>query len=384
MLKLEPHYRAFAGSLTGALCVALCSILVAAGGLADEAAKPQRIAFIGDSITDGFTYPLLVQQALREAGRPVPVCIDAGVASDTAQLMRKRLERDVLARHPTLATLSVGVNDVNRSVPLADFEADVRAIAEELKGHEIPLVIMTTSVLGPRLAEADKRLDDYNAVLRRVAKDHGYPVAEVNEAMRRATGGGKELLEADQIHLSFDGYRVMTRALLDALGYADVPVPEKQKLEPMPGIVRRWQVRGVEDKPLELSQAKAIEPNGSWKNYELPEEKPQNHWWLEQERQRGYATSLAASVGGDPSKPPRRFQAISTIEVDAPRKVYFNTGANLQTIWLNGQRIFALDGFTGWHAGKERIAAELQPGSNVVLIEAGNEFFLSITDDDSW
>ncbi len=64
--------------------------------------------------------------------------------------------------------------------------------------------------------------------------------------------------------------------------------------------------------------------------------------------------------------------------------MYFNTGANLQSIWLNGRRIFALDGFTGWHAGKERIAARLEQGRNVVLIETGNEFFLSITDENTW
>jgi lysophospholipase L1-like esterase len=371
------------------LCAAgalLLGSIAAKGALADEPARPQRIAFIGDSITDGFTYPLLIQQALGEAGRSVPTCIDAGVASDTAQLMRQRLDRDVLTRRPTLATLSVGVNDVNRGVPLDEFERDVRAIAKELKDRGIPLVVMTTSVLGPKLADADKRLDDYNAVLRRIAKEHSYPIAEVNETMRQFRGERQELLEADQIHLSFEGYRVMTRALLDALGHADVPVPAKQKLEPMPGIVRNWRLlAAADDKPLDEAQARSIAPDDSWKPYDLPEPKPKDHWWPEQERQRGFAMSLADfAAGNDPAKPPRRFLATSTIEADAPRKVYFNTGANLQAIWLNGKRIFAQEGFTGWHAGKERIPAELQQGQNVILIESGNEFFLSITDNDTW
>ncbi len=57
-----------------------------------------RIVFLGDSITDGHTYPLLIQQALREAGQPVPLAINAGIGGDTAEGMRARLDRDVLSR----------------------------------------------------------------------------------------------------------------------------------------------------------------------------------------------------------------------------------------------------------------------------------------------
>jgi isoamyl acetate esterase len=364
-------------------------LLLAAGlfGLSSLAAESQaaeasteRLVFMGDSITDGFTYPLLIQQALGEAGRPVPTCIDAGVASDTAALMRKRLDRDVLAHRPTRVSLSVGINDVIRSVPLADFEADVRAIADALKAAGVPLIVMTTSVLGPKLAEADGRLDDYNAVLRRVAKDHAAPLAEVNELSRRARADGQELLEPDQVHLSFEGYRVMARAVLDALGHADVAVPARQNLEPLPGIVPHWKVRPLaDDKPLDESQAGSIAADDDWKDYVLPETKPQDHWWPEQERQRGFAMSVAEHAGAG-----KRYQALANVDAEAARTVYFNTGANLQTVWLNGRRIFQQSGYTGWHAGKERIAAELQPGKNALLIETTGEFFLSITDDNTW
>ncbi len=386
MIRIAPHKSTFAREPLRSLALTLAWLLAAGCARADEPAAPQRIVFIGDSITDGFTYPLLIQQALREAGRQVPTCIDAGVASDTARLMRRRLERDVLRHRPTQATLSVGINDVNGNVPLAEFEADVRAIAEQLAEHKIPLVVMTTSVLGPRLADADKRLDAYNAILRQVAKDHGSRVAEVNALMRRARDDGQELLEPDQVHLSFAGYRVMTRALLDALGHADVPVPLEQKLELMPGIVRRWRVRpAADDTPLDEVSAKLALAGDGWNDFALPEPKPKDHWWPEQERQRGFAQSLAeVARGTDPAAPPKRFQARATIESPTARKVFFNTGAGLQSIWLNGRRIFAQEGYTGWHAGKERIAAELQPGSNLVLIETGNDFFLSITDNDTW
>ena len=324
---------------------------------------------------------------MREAGKPLPICIGAGVGGDTAQLMRRRIERDVLRHRPTRATLSVGVNDVLRKVPLDEFEADVRAIAQQFADQKVPLIILTTSMLGPDHAEAGRRLDDYNAILRRTAKDHGLVVAEVNHEMFRALEDGEEELnERDQIHLSFAGYRVLTRALLDALGYGEVPVPKQQKLELMPGIVRRWQVRpAADDKPLDEASTKLALAGDGWNDFALPEPKPKDHWWPEQERQRGFAQSLAeVARGTNPAAAPKRFEARTTIESPTAHKVFFNTGAGLQSIWLNGRRIFAQEGYTGWHAGKERIAAELQPGSNLVLIETGNDFFLSITDNDTW
>ncbi len=70
-----------------------------------------RIVFVGDSSTDGNTYLLLIRQALARAGRPVPLCVNAGVSMDTARGMRQRLERDVFAHRPTLVVLSAGIAD---------------------------------------------------------------------------------------------------------------------------------------------------------------------------------------------------------------------------------------------------------------------------------
>src|SRR5262245_867127 len=181
-------------------------------------AEPERLVFLGDSITDGHTLPLLVRQAL---GERAPVCINAGVAGDTAAGMRKRLERDVLPRRPTRVVLSVGINDVLRNIPASDYEADVTAISDRLKRESVPLLILTPTILGPKHAGAEKRLEEYIAVLRRLAAKESYSVAEVHARMQE----GRELLETDQVHLTFEGYRIMARAVLDGLGHKDVPVP---------------------------------------------------------------------------------------------------------------------------------------------------------------
>jgi lysophospholipase L1-like esterase len=354
-------------------------LAVATSGCPAPAWAGERIVFIGDSITDGHTCPLLVRQALADAKKPVPTCINAGVASDTAALVRKRLERDVLVHKPTLATLSIGPNDAFRQVKVEDYQADVTAIIERLQKDKIPLVILTTTVLGPKHAAAEKRLDEFNAILRKLAEKHGCRVAEVNQLSQEARKNGATLFEPDEVHLSFAGYRVMARAVLDALGYKDVPVPTELKLEPMPGIVRQWRMRPQES-PLDEKTVAMLKPDDSWKEYRLPETEPIKHWWQDHERQRGFGMSLDRLVGKG-----KGFVGVAILETDQPKEVFLNTGAQLQTIWLNGKCIYRNEGWTGWHAGKERLPATLAAGKNTIVIEvAGNAFFLSITDTNDW
>lgn len=329
--------------------------------LASAQDPPARIVFLGDSITDGNTLPLLVRQAL---GAKAPVCINAGVAGDTAAGMKKRLERDVLPRRPTLVALSVGINDVLRKVPPADYEADVSAISERLKQAKVPLLILTPTVLGTQHRAAWAGLDEYIAILRRLAAKEKHAIAEVHQLMEQEPAR-EALLEPDQVHLTFDGYRVMARAVLAALGHPGVPVPASLDLEPMPGILREWKIRAL--------------PDGEWKALALPQSAPAAQWWVDQERRRGFAVELEKAAG-----PGKRFAAAATLDSKDARDVFFNTGADLGSIALNGKPLWKNEGWTGWHAGKERIPARLASGANTIEIECGGTFFLSVTDENSW
>jgi acyl-CoA thioesterase-1 len=121
---------------------------------------PRRIVFLGDSITDGHTYPALIEQGLKAASRRPPVCVNAGIGGDTAAGMLARLQRDVLVHEPDLCTLHVGANDVLRGVTLADYERDVTAIASQLQAAKVPLLILTCCPMGPKQAAAHAKLDE--------------------------------------------------------------------------------------------------------------------------------------------------------------------------------------------------------------------------------
>ena len=320
--------------------------------------REDRIVFLGDSITDGHTLPLLVRQA---SGA---VCINAGVAGDTAAGMRKRLERDVLSRRPGRVALSVGINDVLRNVPLADYEADVAAISDRLKQEKIPLLILTPTVLGAKHRAAEEALAGFIAVLRKLAAKEGYAVADVHRLMEQEPSR-ELLLEPDQVHLTLEGYRIMARAVLDGLGRPGIAVPATLELERMPGILREWTIRAL--------------PDGEARTLTLPQPGAASQWWVDQERRRGFAVELEKTAG-----PGKRYAATTTLASKDARDVFFNTGADLGSVTLNGKLLWKNSGWTGWHAGKERLPARLAAGRNTVVIESGATFFLSVTDENNW
>jgi hypothetical protein len=133
----------------------------------------------------------------------------------------------------------------------------------------------------------------------------------------------------------------------------------------MAGILRDWKIRAL--------------PDGEWKALALPQSGKAAHWWVDQERRRGFAVELDKVAGAG-----KRFAAIATLESREAREVYFNTGAELGSVTLNGKLLWKSEGWTGWHAGKERIAARLAAGANTIEIESGAAFFLSVTDENAW
>jgi RNA polymerase sigma factor (sigma-70 family) len=346
-----------------------------------EAPAPfdMRIVFVGDSSTDGNTYLLLVRQALARAGRPVPGCVNAGVSTDTMRGVRRRLERDVLAHRPTLVAVSAGTHDALQKVPPADYEADARAVAAQVRGKGVPLLLLTTGLLGGEYAGLEPFLESYNAILRRLAGEFGCRVADANRLLRQARAAGVAVVEGDKIHPNFEGQRLLARAVLDALGHADVPVPQELAVSPMPGVVKEWRVRiapagQVLDEQLVAALA---DPRGAgWAAYTLPEPGPARTWWLEHERRRGFALSLDKRLGKA-----QLYQGVAYLQADRPRAAFLHTGAALQSAWLNGRRVYRNTGWTGWHAGKERLPVRLRAGRNVLVIETGAEFFLSVTED---
>ncbi len=350
----------------------------------------RRTAFLGDSITDGNTYPSFVREALMNARLPGMVAINAGIGGDTAKGMRARLERDVLAYKPTLVTLSVGANDSLQGVSPEAYEADVRAIAAKLKQEGVPLILLTPNLMGARLqSKGGAVLTAYEVALRRIAADYGLRVAEVNRRQSADLAGGQPQLTADGVHPNYEGQRMIARATLDAMGYEAVPVPARIHNKPLPGVIGDWKFRVVDPKegPLTASTVAQVKPDAHWTSYDLPEEEalaadPSGaDTWLDDYRAQGMGVSLNKKVGDGTGS---QFLGYAVLKAKRPGPMQFHTGADLRALWLNGKQIYHAEGFRGWHPGRESVTADLVKGNNVIVIETGAIFFLSATDKSFW
>lgn len=346
---------------------------------------PSRIAFLGSSSTDAETYVLLVVQALVDAGKAAPLCINAGVGGDTAADMLVRVERDVLSRRPERVFVHSGMNDALRGVPLDKFESDLAAIVRRLIEGGTTVTLMTTNVLGPALGAAAQAAGRCSEVVRRVAERAELPLADVRARQLEAISADRAITLLDHVHPSFEGHRLIARAVLDALGQFDLGVPRVARHAPMPGLVRQWRVRARRADETEIDPRavlRSLDHDTAWTPYHLPEANPwpSDYFYQEQERQRGAALRLSQYIGPGP----HGYLGVATVKSDAAKPACLNTGHALRAVWLNGARVFRLERPHGSHLGKERLAVQLQRGDNTILIECGESFFVSITDDADW
>lgn len=417
-------------------CVLLATSLTVCGAEAnpkmDEKALAGQIVCVGDSGTDGYTYGQVLMQALKEAGKSVPAVICAGVGGDTASAMAARLDRDALRFNPTLITFNAGHNDASRGLGVEQYEAAIRQVSEKCKARGIPLVLMTpcpilgSPALKAKAAEpnADARtikafadanakaladeamMAKFDVVLRKVAQEYGWAVAETNKILNQDRD---KVMSSDGRHPNYYGQSLMARSILDAIGYSDVPLPKRFDPKLFPGVIAQWKIRagplGDGNKPAWLTPetAAALTPDDTWKDYTLPDPAPTPaasvEEWAEQSRVNGFGRKVQQVLAGmpqastQPSKTPAKLvQALAVIDSPTEKKVWINTGIGVMRVWLNGQKVHEQPGavagnalWTGYHAGKERIEATLQPGKNTMILEIdGGEFFLSVTDKLIW
>ncbi len=365
-------------------CLGVAAAASAMAAMAGDVAQgvtsgETRWVFLGSSTTDGFTYALLLRQALRDAGRTVPVCINAGIGGDTASGMLARLDRDVLCHTPDCVILQGGGNDVGKGTTVPQYEALVETLVTNLTARGLRVVLQTPSIRGPRRLADETLLAGYAAAVQAVARRHGCAVAEVFSALSVARGAGAELTEADDIHLNLAGCRILAATLLKALGLPEVDVPVALDVQPLPGLVRQWRVRAVtDDRPLEAAAVQALQPaadGAGWFDLRLPQTSLQEHWWREQIRREGYALGIDQVVGKA-----RRYVAVASVDAAGPSTASIAMGAGAGRVWLNGVLVFdPSPGFRGYHVGRDRVAVELRSGTNQLVVETGNEFVVCVT-----
>src|SRR5262245_5873246 len=180
--------------------------------LAGEAVAQERvIVAFGDSLTAGYgvapeaSYPALLGARLRAEGYPYRV-INAGVSGDTTAGGLRRVDW-ALRLKPEIVIVELGANDALRGQDLAAVRDNIEAIVERFQaaGARVLLVGMR---LPPNYGVR------YGAEFQRLFED----VAKKRKAafmpfFLDGVGGDPRLNQADGIHPTAEGYRIIANHL---------------------------------------------------------------------------------------------------------------------------------------------------------------------------
>ncbi len=200
----------------------------------------QKIAFLGDSITQGGVgpqgYVTLVIRGL-EANGVKATMIPAGISGHKSNDMLGRLEKDVLSKKPDWMTLSCGVNDVwhgANGVPLDKYKENITKIVEQCQSAGVKVMILTSTMIGEDQPNPNnQKLMAYTEFLRTLAKDKKCLLADLNADMQAAiakAGPDKKgnLLTGDGVHMNPAGNVMMATGVLKGFGLSAEQIAKAQ------------------------------------------------------------------------------------------------------------------------------------------------------------
>jgi isoamyl acetate esterase len=185
-------------------------------------AKPLKVVFFGDSITEAGTktggYIDKMKTMLDKNGiKDNYQLIGAGISGNKVYDLFLRLEDDVLAQKPDVVVIWVGVNDVwhkrtfGTGTDADKFEKFYVALIRKLQSQSIKVIVATPAAIGEKTDftnELDGDLNKYSQILRDIAAKYDCPVADLRKEFLKynleKNKDNKEsgILTTDRVHLN--------------------------------------------------------------------------------------------------------------------------------------------------------------------------------------
>jgi lysophospholipase L1-like esterase len=197
--------------------------------------KGERIVFLGDSITQGGGgpkgYVTLIKKELTGKHKDLGIeVVNAGISGNKVPDLQRRLEKDVIAKKPTLVVIYIGINDVwhgekdpAKGTTPEKYEAGLKEIIGKIQKAGARVVLCTPTVIGEKKSGTnglDARLDQYADISRKVAKETGVPLCDLRKAfvdyLAKHNAGDKErgVLTTDRVHLNDAGNKLVADTIL--------------------------------------------------------------------------------------------------------------------------------------------------------------------------
>ncbi len=193
-------------------------------------AKPKKIIFFGDSITQAGVQPGgyvdLIKKALGVDNYEV---IGAGIGGNKVYDLYLRMEDDVLNKKPDAVVIYVGVNDVwhkQSSRTGTDYDKFIgfyNALIKKIQNNGAKVILCTPAVIGERkngANEMDADLDKYSGAIRDIAAKNNLPICDLRKVFvdyniaKNPDDKEKGILTSDGVHLNAVGNQTVADNLL--------------------------------------------------------------------------------------------------------------------------------------------------------------------------
>jgi lysophospholipase L1-like esterase len=164
-----------------------------------ELKRGDKIIFFGDSLTalagidgpkdKGVTkgYVRIFRDAIRNWHNDKGIEVDwVATGGHTVPDLLKRVDKDVIARKPTIVVIQIGCNDARR-IPKDTFRRSLEELIDRLQREKIQVIQCTLTSVGEKhdgTNRDDVKLEEFAAVQREVAKAKGVPLNDLRKAFR--------------------------------------------------------------------------------------------------------------------------------------------------------------------------------------------------------
>jgi lysophospholipase L1-like esterase len=162
-----------------------------------ELKKGDHILFFGDSLTDlagreepkkyvNKGYIRIVREALQQKHKDKGLTVSwVATGGHTVPDLLKRVDRDVIAKKPTVVFIQIGVNDAGRGVTKEKFKAQLEELIGKLRKADARVVLCSLTSLGEKhdgTNRIDKKLEELAEVARTVAREQKLPLNDLRKA----------------------------------------------------------------------------------------------------------------------------------------------------------------------------------------------------------
>jgi len=224
--------------IIGVVCSSISIAALAEEPKAPALKKGDRIVFLGDSITQGGGgpkgYVTLIKNALAEKHKDLGIeVLNAGISGNKVPDLQRRVDKDVIAKQPTLVVIYIGINDVwhgendpARGTPIDKFTAGLKEVIGKIQGAGASVVLCTPTVIGEKTGGANKldaKLDEYSAASRALAAELKLPLCDLRKsftdhlAANNKDNAERGVLTGDRVHLNDAGNKLVADTMLKVI-----------------------------------------------------------------------------------------------------------------------------------------------------------------------